>query len=81
MQDSEKHEIAEQNATLMDKIYKSIQYFMGVSILFLIIDYFTSGGGWSFWVIGIWGLVLLFEWLKVKNTIRKNCLGSEETRK
>ena len=70
MQNSEKRESAEKNSALMDKMYASLKYCVGVSILFLIIDYLTSGGGWSLWVIGIWGSVLAVQWFKMHNRIK-----------
>ena len=80
MQESEKLEIAQKNVALMDKMNKSIRYFIAVNALLMVIDLLTSGGTWFYWVIGIWGAVLAVEWVKVQDTIRQNRSGVEEKR-
>ena len=78
MNDTEKREIAEQNVALMDKIRKDITYFIWVSLLFFSIDYATGLSYWSLWAVGIWGLVLAFEWFKTYHTIRENRQGIKQ---
>ena len=85
MTESDLYRRAEKRVDEKISFYRHLYSFIGVNIVFIIMNIvFSPGEWWFYWITGLWGIGLIFHFLRVfvfPEKIDKDRMIEEEMRK